>query len=138
MTSAAVCSSRYLDVLVSLQRSDSRVRELDMVQRPVGAVFVVFSTGEPIVVLLLERSHRWLFSLPAIKAAFLSQPLSSTLCLLRHGVGGAQQTPLYFYLYNICNYFYILIMVLFFILVKVLCSLFIPRNLKNDSKMYAF
>lgn len=54
---------RYLEVLVRLQRSDSRVRELDMVQRPVGAVFVVFSTGEPVVVLLPERSHRWLFSL---------------------------------------------------------------------------
>lgn len=59
-----ICGKRYLEVLVSLQCSDRRVRELDVVQRPVGAVFVAFSTGEPIVVLLPERSHRWLFSLP--------------------------------------------------------------------------
>lgn len=122
MTSVAVCSSRYLDILVSLQRSDSRVRELDVVQRPVGAVFVVFSTGEPIVVLLLERSHRWLFSLAAIKAAFLSQP-SAQHCLIRHSVGGTLPT-LYFYLYNIWNY-HILIMTFFFILVKVLIYVFV-------------
>lgn len=54
----------YLEVLESLQRSDGRVRELDVVQRPVGAVSVVFATAEPIVVLLPERSHRWLSFLP--------------------------------------------------------------------------
>lgn len=54
----------HLEVLVSLQRPDSRVRELDMVQSPGAAGFVVFSTGEPVVLLLPERSHRWLFSLP--------------------------------------------------------------------------
>lgn len=54
----------YLEVLVSLQRSDSRVCELDVVQRPVGVVFDILATGEPIVLLLPQRSHRWLFSLP--------------------------------------------------------------------------
>lgn len=53
-------TDRYLEVLVSLQRSESRVRQLDVVQRPVGALPVASPAGESVALLLPQRSHRWL------------------------------------------------------------------------------
>lgn len=44
----------YLEVLIGFQRSNGRVRQLDVVQSNVGAVFGSFSTGEPVAVLLPE------------------------------------------------------------------------------------
>lgn len=70
----------YLETLESLQRSDRRVRQLDVVQRYTGAVFVVFSAGEAVADLLPEWSHRWLFSVS----------LSQSWCLL-----SAQRFPVY-------------------------------------------
>lgn len=51
---------RYLQVPVSFQRSQRRVRQLDVVERPAGAAPPLPPAREPVPLLLPQRSHRWL------------------------------------------------------------------------------
>lgn len=63
----------YLQVLVGFEGPDGGVSELDVVQSLIRGVFVDFSTGEPIPMLLSQRCHFYNWEL-----------LLATFCLKRH------------------------------------------------------